>query len=141
MNYEVSKALPAKPLLTCPWCGARLEDARIARKTDAVYICPGCGQMTNYSDIASAPSLYDALPEATRMHLTDWAKERFAPAEGNAANTEDTYVLKHRYQVLTDTYLYSGCLNGALLHLGFRPRDTLKTNWTFDIRWKKPGLA
>lgn len=138
MNFEVSKSLPAKPQLTCPWCGALLSSKHLARKSHAVYVCPKCGQMTNYSDVASAPSLYDALPENERARLTDWLLDCFTPATGHETIADDTYALKHRYQTLIDTYLYSGCLNGALLHLGFRPHDTFNTNWTFEMRWKKP---
>lgn len=142
MNYEVSKLLPTKPKPTCPWCGeALLSDKHIVQRTHAILRCPTCGQYANYSDIASAPALYEAMPPDARTRLTDWIQDRFISTDDREAAAEDTYVLKHRYQVQTDTYLYSGCLNGALLHLGFRPLDTLQTNWRFCMRWRKPGEA
>ena len=140
MNYEVSKLLPAKPERICPWCGGALQpNKHIIPRTRAMYRCPDCGQATNYGDITSSPAMYATMPKKDRARLDDWLTAHFTPTDEKDADAENTYVLKHRYQVQKEIYLYSGCLNGALLHLGFRPCDTLDMNWTFNMRWKKPG--
>lgn len=139
MDYEISKLLPVKPERICPWCcGALQPEKHLIPRTRAMYRCPQCGQATNYGDITSSPTMYKAMLENERARLDDWVMDHFTLSDEKSADAENTYVLKHRYQVQTDMYLYSGCLNGALLHLGFRPRNTLQTNWLFDMRWKKP---
>ena len=139
MDFTIALTLPHKHTLICPWCGVLLtkQYAKVhvkKRIKTIMYRCPQCQNQVNYTDCASTPTMFDVLPCAERQRMTDWVERNIVPNADEQQKTENTYVIKNIYQEQYDTYTYSGCMNGALLLLGYRPLDTTKMDWTFDVR-------
>jgi hypothetical protein len=95
-----------------------------------VYQARGGGGQVN------VPSEFEQVPEDIKSSLLEWIKTYLIPAKTfDPDNT--SYGLKHKFQSDTGHYLHNGAFKGAMLHLGFQPKDLKEINWHFNTRLRR----
>jgi hypothetical protein len=98
-----------------------------------VYRAHGGGGQVN------VPSEFEQVDEDIKSSLLEWIKTYMIPAKTfDPDNT--SYGLKHKFQSDTGHYIHNGAFKGAMLHLGFRPRDVEAINWSFNSRLSRQWI-
>lgn len=79
------------------------------------------------------PEEYMQLSVEERVYFQNWIDKHIRPYRTKSYSTISSYQLKHLFEQNGGFYITNGQMKGAMLVAGFKPKDTMMINWTFQI--------
>ena len=87
------------------------------------------------------PEQYSLLTPEEQAILCSWIKENFFPIRSFTCSST-SYSLKEIFENSpSGFYISNGMLKQAMKVCGFIAKDESKTNWTFNISKRSPGIS